>query len=273
MNDKTRKSPISRVLIVLDAPLQKLDMLETAISLAANRQVELAALFIEDQNLFHLASLPFAQEIDRTSARERKLDSILVARTLRSQAHAISLELDRLAKRFRINHSLKIVRGSYLSTVLSAMTGMDVVFLSKEIGSYKKRFRTQPADVLRTTVRLARKHNAVWVIYNGSTGSNRALSTAHDIALAENRDLVILLHAPTEDDAVKLRQQSDLLLKDRAVKTLYTFFPGSDDNSLIRLLLNSECGLIVIHRNGEHRSDTLTSLFLRELECPVVLVQ
>ena len=195
-----------------------------------------------------------------------------MARTLRAQAREISAELDRLSRQFRIRHSLKVVRGNYMNTVLSLTGGTDVVFMNKEIGNYKKRMRIQQADVMRAPVRLAQKHHAVWVIYAGSGGCNRALITAHDIALKENRDLIILLLAPTVDEARILRQQTDSLLQDTTVRILYTFSPDPDDDALIRQLENSVCGLIVIHRNGGSGSDRLTRLLLRELECPVVLV-
>lgn len=272
MNDKDGRSSINRVLIALDAPLQNLDLLEMAISLAATRQVELVTLFIEDQNLFHLASLPFAQEIDRVSARERKLDSIQVARTLHAQAQEIGRALERLTKQSRVSHSLKIVRGSYLSEVLSAVTGMEVVFLRKELGSYKKRSRSRPTDEMIVHSRSPHKHNAVWIIFSGSAGSCRALITARDIALAENRDLVIVLHTSTADAAAQLRQQAQTLFMDRAVNALFSFVPESDDDGLVRLLDASGCGLVVIHRNGGTRFEVLTGLFLRDLECPVVLV-
>jgi hypothetical protein len=78
----------------------------------------------------------------------------------------------------------------------------------------------------------------------------------------------MVLRAP----AVELRQQAQTLLKDRAVSVLYTFVPEADDDGLVRLLDNSACGLVVMHRNGTPRSEVLTGLFLRALECPVVLV-
>lgn len=272
MNEENHKSPINRVLIALDAPLQDLNLLEMAISLAATRQVELVALFIEDQDLFHLASLPFALEIDRNSAKERKLDSLQIARSLRAQAREIASVLDRLTKQPRVSHSLKIVRGKYMSEVLSALTGMEVLFLHREIGSYKKRLPGRPAVVMPGYFRPAHRHNAVWTIYGGSAGSGRALLTACDIAMAENRDLVALLYGSNSDSAGDLRQQAESLLLNRNIKVLYTFVSETDDQALVRLLDNSACGLVVMHRNGSPRSEKLTGLFLRELECPVVLV-
>ena len=272
MNDENYQGPINRVVIALDAPLQDLDLLEMAIALAANRQVELVALFIEDQNLFHLASLPFAQEIDRNSAKERKLDSLQITRTLQAQAREIANVLDQLTKQPRVSHSMKIVRGKYMSEVLSALTGMEVLFLNREIGNYKKRLRSLPAAVIPGHVSLVHKHNAVWTIYSGSTGSGRALLTACDIALAEDRDLVILLYGTNADSAGELRQQAESLLLNRNIKVLFTFVSEIDDQALVRLLENRACGLVVMHRNGSPRSEKLTGLFLRELECPVVLV-
>ena len=265
-------STIKRVLIALDAPLEDQQLLEIAIALAAARQVELVTLFIEDQELFHLAALPFAQEIDRTSARERKLDALQVARTLRSQARDLGRMLERLTRQPRVSHSLRIVRGAYMNTVLSAVTGMDVVFLRKEIGSYKQRPRGRPFDWMAPVTRQQGKHKAVWTLFNGSAGCARALLTACEIAHADQRDLVIVLQAADSGGAAELRRQADALVADQALKALYTFAPGTDDMALARLLDSGACGLVVMHRDTGSESDTLTRLLLRELECPLALV-
>ena len=271
MDENGTRSTVNRVLLVLDAPLQDLELLQIAVALAANRNIELVTLFIEDQELFHLASLPFAQEIDQVSARERKLDSFQIARTFRAQAQEIGRTLERITQQTRVSHTLKIVRGRYMSEVFSAVTGMDVVFLRKEIGSYKKRFRNRPADVMTAHVHPPGKHNAVWVLFNGTTEAGRALITACDIALADHRDLVIVLHTRAEG-AADLRRQADTLLRNRAIKALFTNAPESEDAMLVRLLENATCGLVVMPRNGRPGSEALTRLFLRELECPIVLV-
>lgn len=271
MNDDGAGSTINRVLLALDAPLRDPELLQIAVALAANRKIELVTLFIEDQELFHLASLPFTQEIDRVSARERKLDSFQIARTFRVQAREIGRALERMTQQPRVNHTLKIVRGLYMNEVHSALTGMDVVFLRREIGTYKKRFMNRPSDVLAARGHTPGKHNAVWIIYNGTAGSERALSTACDIVLADNRDLVIVLHTVAAA-AADMRRQAETLLRDRAIKALYAIAPESEDEVLVRMLDTAACGLVVMQVNGGARSEALTSLFLRQLECPLALV-
>jgi len=271
MDDNSERSTINRVLLALDAPLRDLELLQIAVALAADRKIELVTLFIEDQELFHLASLPFAQEIDRVSARERKLDSFQIARTFRAQAREIGRTLERMTQQPRVSHTLKIVRGRYMSEVLSAVTGMDVVFLRKEIGFYKKRYRNRPADVMTTHAHPSGKHNAVWALFNGTMGAGRTLITACDIALADHRDLVIVLRTQAEA-AANMRQQADILLRDRAVKALYALAPESENEMLVRLLETGACGLVVMPRNGGPGFEALTRMFLRELECPIVLV-
>lgn len=272
MDNSEQGATINRVLIVLDAPLQDQGLLELAVALAANRRVELVTLFIEDQELFHLASLPFSQEIDRVSARVRKLDSLQITRTLRAQALEIGKTLERLTRQPGVSHSLKIVRGRYMNAVLSAVTGMEVVFLRKEIGNYKIRRRGQPFDMMTAQPRAPGKHNAVWIIFDGTAGSRRALLTARDIAQADNRDLVIVVRAPDANAAAELRRQADPLIRDQALQALYTFVPETDDEVLVRQLENGACGLLVMHRAAEPVSEALTGLLLRELECPLVLV-
>lgn len=68
-----KKAKTDRVLIALDANLRSLDALRLAAELAARLEAELLALFVEDVNLIRLAGLPFAREVDRSSAVERQL--------------------------------------------------------------------------------------------------------------------------------------------------------------------------------------------------------
>ena len=63
---------ISRILFALDPSRQNRAALERALTLAERLRAELIMLFVEDENLLHLVNLPFAREVHRISASERR---------------------------------------------------------------------------------------------------------------------------------------------------------------------------------------------------------
>ena len=75
MNESEPNLAIRRILIALDASTHSLAALHAAAEMAANMQAELIGLFVEDENLLHLAGLPFAQEV-RSSSAESEVASL-----------------------------------------------------------------------------------------------------------------------------------------------------------------------------------------------------
>ena len=75
-----------RILVVLDASARGRAALAAAVRIARNTSAELQGLFVEDEDLFRLASLPFSREIDATSASPRELRSDAVERSFHAAA-------------------------------------------------------------------------------------------------------------------------------------------------------------------------------------------
>ena len=94
--------------------------LQAAVQLATSVSAELQGLFVEDEDLVRLASLPFVREVDVTSALARPLQVAEMERELRAvaeqtqQAFASALEQLDLAWTFRI------VRGTVARASLAA---------------------------------------------------------------------------------------------------------------------------------------------------------
>ena len=270
MNEPTNHSPINRVLIALDALKENDKTIEFAVALAARKQAELMMLFIEDLNLVHLASLPFASEIGRMSILERKLDSLQMTRAFRAQTQRLEKLLEQMTRQKHVNYSLKVVRGHYLQEALSATDTMDVLFLSKTVGRYGK-----STSELTPLIKMAYSNNpsikqAVWIIYQGTAASDHALLMARDLASSANKELVILIRS-TEEKARQHKQQAISLLASQPISTHYVIVPQETENKeLINLLKGRECGLLVLP------NDVLTinhQVFLDELEHPVMLVR
>ena len=80
-----RPFPVRRLLVALDASGHSLAALEAAARLAAHLEVELAGIFVEDENLLRLAKLGTARVVDRLSARVRTLGAGEIERELRGR--------------------------------------------------------------------------------------------------------------------------------------------------------------------------------------------
>ena len=199
MSELPNKGGSSRVLVALESSLECLSALESAADLAADMRAELVTLFIEDLDLFHLADLPFAREIDRASGLARRLDSFQMARALRAQAHEVRRTLARATEQRHIQSSFRVVRGHFVVEALSAAAEKDVLFLR---GKGRVRVTTQ-TPALGSSARASgqslekrrTQRGPVCVLYDGSPAAQRALSTANDVSVSSKTELVVILPA------------------------------------------------------------------------------
>ena len=75
----------TRVVIGLDTSFLTRDALSLAARLAASMDARLKGIFVEDENLLALSSLPFAREVS-FSGQVRELDPERMLRAMRAQA-------------------------------------------------------------------------------------------------------------------------------------------------------------------------------------------
>ena len=111
--------PIQRIVVTLDAASENRTAIDTAVHLAAVTKAELHGVFIEDQDLVHLAGLPFAQQVTVGTGAEPLTSENLVLQ-LRAQAERAQNELLAAAKRHRVTCTFEIVRGASETAVAYA---------------------------------------------------------------------------------------------------------------------------------------------------------
>ena len=272
MNNTEDKKPPDRVLIALDAMQVNPAALETAIALAAHRQSELILLFIEDMNLVNLAGLPFASEIDRTSAAERKLDSTQMTRTFRSQTQRLTRQLDQMTQQKNMSYSFRTVRGHYMQEALSAFEIMDVLFMFRTVGEYSRHSTEQKLSRQKPENHFQVAANAVWLMYNDNPAIERAFSLASDIAEATQRNLVVMLHGG-DDKLLQVKQQISEY-GDRGIAINYfCFAPELQEDALAEILHSRLCKMLVLPMRTEKAEQQKVDRFLERLGIPVVVVR
>jgi hypothetical protein len=112
-------APIERILVPLDAASELASAVDTAARLAARWQVPLHGLFVEDEDLLHLADLPFSRQASLGGAAE-KLTAEHVGQHFRRAALRAYAILAAAAERHGVKWSFETVRGSPETLSLAA---------------------------------------------------------------------------------------------------------------------------------------------------------
>lgn len=266
MSPARKQLKINRVLIALDTSTRDNHTLDTAARLAALRNVELITLFIEDQDLLHLAELPFASEIERSSGTVRKLDSLQMARALKSEAQRLSRHLETITGQLRLRYSLKVVRGSYMAEAMAAAMKTDILFLSKNVGKYRRHSLAARTALFRRGVERTVPTGTVWSWYQATPGSEAALAVAAELAAEGNKRLVVLQRAGVPEPDEKIRQ----LIRQRRID--YTIMAGMEPSALAGALQRVRDNLLVVHAADLSEKDQLTTASLENLGYPVAVV-
>lgn len=257
------KQRINHILVAVDTSLHSLVALETAAALAARMRASLETLFVEDINLFHLAELPFARELDPTSGEERTVDKTQITQALQAHAQRVRRALTSATRNLQIQSSLRIVRGHYTDEVLR-IAHADVLFMcgTKRVSVPVKRIRPKWLPV---------PHKPVYVLYDGSQTGKRALVLAGELTQALGADLFVLIPVVHARRPTTLRRQAELLLNDR-VRTHYSTIPSSDAHHFHQVMQATGCALVVLPREQSGLISRQPGGLLDSLDCTLVLV-
>jgi nucleotide-binding universal stress UspA family protein len=208
-----------RIVVALDPSPQGLAALRAAVQLAAELRAELHGLFVEDDNLYRLCSLPFSQEISRYSARPRPLDRQAVERQLRATAGALRQKLVRTAEAAQVTWSFRTVRGCVADELLAAAENALLLSLGQALDDALTATQTtSPQTTMRQTPRPGlplsgadQGRPPLTVLYTGTPSAGRALDLATRLAQREQRPLQILWHPPDETTDTAAATPSDFL--------------------------------------------------------------
>lgn len=249
-----REDLIRRVLIALDTSEYSLAMLEAATDLAQRLSTGLDALFIEEDDLFAWAALPFARALDTSSGEVRQIDTAAVEKALKADAERIRNKLTSAATAKNVKVNFSVVRGRYVSAALAASAEQQVLLLCHTT-SASVRFKRTPTT----------PEAAVAMIHTGSEQARRALSLAVDVAHQRSVPLKIWATGAETASALQTELQRRGVL-DCEVSTV----SDADIAPLIERISREPCGTLVLPREIADDEETRTAL--PKLTCPVYLV-
>ncbi len=280
--EETGELVINRILVALDNSTHSIAALEAAARLAATMQAELMGLFVEDVNLLRLAALPLAKEVTWPSSARRSLDEARMARELHILASQARRALAIAAEQAEAEWTFRVVRGTVAEEVLNAALEADLLSLGRASRPLTRRVRlgsTAQAAAARSgrPVFLARRganpELPTVVTYDGSRVGARVLAAAARMAQANDSNIIVLIMADDADQAPQLAEEANRWLKDRVAHAEYRFLPIDGEESVLEVLKQERCGLVVLGGETHSLQGPRLNAMLDELDCPVMLVR
>jgi nucleotide-binding universal stress UspA family protein len=282
VEESERELIIRRILVALDASTHSLAALEAAAGLAASQGAELIGLFVEDENLVHLAGLPFAHEVRSPSATRRPMSSDQMEAQLQLQASQARRALASAAERVNARWRFRTVRGQVTASVLSAALDADMLAMgriSRPVSSRSRLGSTARAASLRTKGPLLLMKQGsnlsypVLVTYDGTTAAHQALATAAQMAMAGGDHLSVLLIADSAEQAQTLRDDVANRLAALNVSARYHWLPQATVERVADMIHAAEdCVLVLGGENPLLEAEAIQNL-LDATDCPVLLVR
>src|SRR5216683_685857 len=194
---------IERIVVPLDAAGDSLVAIETAARLAAHAKAPLIGIFVEDEDLLHLASLPFARQFT-LGADAEPLTTEHVELHLRIAAERARRALFAAARRHGVTGSFEIVRGAS-GSALTAASERDLVVAGALTRPIAGHFRVEcrwwssleavPGPFLLVRHAWSARGSVAMLLRDRSPAASRLLAAAAQIAEATDA-LLIVIRAP-----------------------------------------------------------------------------
>jgi hypothetical protein len=165
--------------------------------------VELCALFVEDETLLHASALPFAREISPLSYQWRKLEPERLEAELKAAATQVRQHLEAAAHANGVRRSFEVRRGDLALHVTDLCVASDIFVVSpqrrttggplRDFRRLRETARQSVASVLYLPPNPSRKHGPVVAVVGSASDAN--VDVARRIAIQVRERLLVLAPA------------------------------------------------------------------------------
>lgn len=268
------------ITVALDCSPHSLASLTAAAELARQMHADLTGIFVEDINLFRMAELPCSHEIRMYTPEPEKIDTLQLERSVKIQAKEAESSLQRVAGECNVEYSFRVCRGVVTGEVIAAALEADLLVLGrsgrspscrKGLGSTaRKALAEGKKPLLFMRPGIPAKAGPILVLYDGSEGSNLALSTA--LALMEKEQILhILILAESYEKSLGIERElsQNRVLADTVAE--YHHLPPKNGKTLERYIRMAASGMLVLSDSMNLPRESVHEL-VRELDYPVLLV-
>jgi nucleotide-binding universal stress UspA family protein len=265
---------IERVIVPLDAASESLTAIDTAARLAAHAEAQLHGIFVEDEDLLHLARLPFARQFTLGAGAEQ-LTTEHVELHLRIAAERARRELFAAAERHGVTCSFEIVRGASESALTGA-SERDLVVACALTRPIAGHFRVEcrwwssieamPGPFLLARHAWSANGSVVMLLRDRGPASVRLLEAAAQIADAADTLLTVIC-PPAIARAERFEQWIADRLAGHPVRLQVEIAPA-EPAALRQRLGELDCRLLAIGAGSDPLRD-----FVERYTCDILIVR
>jgi hypothetical protein len=266
MSAASEKRRVRRITVALRGEAAEAQLLGWAARFARETASELAGVFLEDIDLLHLAELPLAIEICRSTSARRPVEATELARQLASQASAAEQVLARVAEEAGVAWSFSVARGAVTTLLVKAVAEADVTLVPAA-----RRVLWAYEDAAAQARRWREERAPVTVVFDRSAAAKRALEVGRRLAEAEKRPLSVILTAASSEAGERLRQRADQVLQGRPARFHTLIRPEAAQ--LLETVRDQRTGMLVVPASETAlMTDTVHALQGR-LDCAALVVR
>ena len=251
----------NRILVALDTSARGRAALEAALQLALNSSAELQGLFVEDEDLVRLASLPFACEVDFASASSHQMQLVNMERALRAAAEETQNAFAQALQQRNLQWTFRIVRGTVTQTSLAAAGDVDLLV----IGQQGRSPRVMAGNYLPLQSAKAKR---VVAVFDGSPSAIRTLEFATRLAEKHSPALSVLVLAKNGDEVA---QQCMSWIRQAGIRADVGQLLNPSDDALIDCVRKWPPSMLLINRDSEFIDDTQICRLVNEIDCPLIV--
>ncbi len=260
-NGDTNIVKTNRILVAFDTSAHGRAALQTAVRLALNTSAELQGLFVEDEDLVRLASLPFACEVDFASAASRELQLVSMERALRAAAEETQNAFSNALRQLNLQWKFRIVRGTVTRASLAAAADVEVLVLGQQ-------GRSPHIMAGEYLPKRSGRGKRVVAVFDGSPSAFRTLELANLLTDPHSSALSVLVLAHN-GDAVEQQCMSWLQQKGIRAEVDQVLHPSED--ALIDGVRKRPPSMLLINRDSQFISDSQIYRLVNEFDCPLIL--
>ena len=260
-DDNTPILKTNRILVTLDTSARGRAALQTAVRLALNSSAELQGLFVEDEDLVRLASLPFAREVDFSSAASRELQSGSMERALRAAAEQTQSAFSRALSELNLQWTFRITRGTVAQASLAAAADVDLLVIGQQ-------GRSPHAVSSEYFSQGPQRDKRVVAVFDGSPTSFHTLEIAKLVADRQPNAPTVLVLASDGDE---LEQQCVSWLRQRGIRAEVERVLNPSEQTIVDSLRKWPPRMLLINRDSKFISDSQICRLVNEFDCPLIL--
>jgi nucleotide-binding universal stress UspA family protein len=276
MNGVPMVGPIERVVVTLDGASENHTAIETAARLAARAAAPLHGIFVEDEDLLRLASLPFARHFTLGAGAE-KLTTGHIELYLQVAAERARKELVAAANRHGLTCSFEIVRGTP-DSALSGESATDLVVAGAQTRPIAGQFRLEcrwwsaleaaPGLFLLARQAWSATGAVVVVLRNRGAASARLLESAAQIA--HSADWMLAVMCPPATAGAGFATWVADRLAGHPVRLQLEIAPA-EAAALHRRIIELDCRCLAIA--GGHESVDPLREMVEQFDCDILRVR